>query len=66
MCLNRVYDQLYTEDLIIQILSVEVTKVIKAARTELAGELTQVVTPVPIPNTAVKHLGPMVVRPGRE
>jgi hypothetical protein len=27
----------------------------------LAGDHTQVATPVPIPNTAVKHLGPMIV-----
>ena len=33
---------------------------------QLAGDYTQMVTPVPIPNTAVKHLGPMVVRLGRE
>ena len=34
--------------------------------TESSGDHTQVVTPVPIPNTAVKHLGPMVVRKARE
>ena len=33
---------------------------------QLAGDLTQVETPVPIPNTADKHLGPMVVRTARE
>ena len=33
---------------------------------QLAGDHTQVTTPVPIPNTAVKNLGPMVVRPARE
>ena len=27
----------------------------------LSGDHTQVATPVPIPNTAVKHLGPMIV-----
>ncbi len=32
----------------------------------LAGDQTQLETPVPIPNTAVKLLGPMVVRPARE
>ena len=32
----------------------------------LAGDHTQVATPVPIPNTAVKHLGPMVVRIARK
>jgi hypothetical protein len=33
---------------------------------QLAGDHTQTETPVPIPNTAVKRLGPMVVRPARE
>ncbi len=30
------------------------------------GDLTRVATPVPIPNTAVKHSGPMVVLQARE
>src|SRR6476659_7738699 len=32
---------------------------------ETAGDQTRVETPVPIPNTADKHPGPMVVRPAR-
>lgn len=31
-----------------------------------SGDHTQVATPVPIPNTAVKHLGPMIVRTARK
>jgi hypothetical protein len=33
---------------------------------QLSGEHTWMATPVPIPNTAVKHPGPMVVREARE
>jgi hypothetical protein len=36
------------------------------ATARIAGDHAQVETPVPIPNTADKHLGPMVVRPARE
>ena len=32
----------------------------------IPGEQTRMVPPVPIPNTAVKHPGPMVVLRGRE
>src|SRR5438552_1473211 len=32
----------------------------------LPGGHTRVATPVPVPNTAVKHPGPMVVLPARE
>ena len=32
----------------------------------LAGDHTHVATPVPIPNTAVKHLGSMIVRIARK
>src|SRR5262249_62356859 len=35
-------------------------------RRSFLGELTWMVPPVPIPNTAVKHPGPMVVLSGRE
>ena len=38
----------------------------RLASKRLAGDHAQVETPVPIPNTADKHLGPMVVRPARE
>ena len=37
-----------------------------SAGSDTAGDHAQVETPVPIPNTADKHLGPMVVRPARE
>ena len=33
---------------------------------QIAGDFTVAETPVPIPNTAVKRFGPMVVRPARE
>ena len=33
---------------------------------DLPGDHTRVVTPVPIPNTAVKHTGPMIVRTARK
>ena len=38
----------------------------ESAGSDTAGDHAQVETPVPIPNTADKHLGPMVVRPARE
>ena len=38
----------------------------RKAEKRLAGDHAQVETPVPIPNTADKHLGPMIVRPARK
>ena len=37
---------------------------IRIVKAYTAGDYTQTATPVPIPNTAVKRLGPMVVRKG--
>ena len=49
-----------------QLLAPQVANDIEVVFKQLAGDQTQVETPVPIPNTAVKLLGPMVVRPARE
>ena len=38
----------------------------RASHPDLPGDLTWMAIPVPFPNTAVKHPGPMVVLQGRE
>ena len=39
---------------------------LRGSLNELAGDHTELETPVPIPNTAVKQLGPMIVRTARK